>query len=122
MINDSPLDDSGMQKLAQLTSLKNLTLKNTKITDRGVAAIVLLPNLESFSFTGDGVALEAFEQLGASKSLRSVSVPAESRLRPKSWPRNPQEVAERVASARQRPVLGDAAAIGGRRSGSPGSG
>ncbi len=65
----TPVTDVGAEHLAKVKSLRTIT-DNLEVTDKGVALLATLPNLERIEFYGPGVTDEGAKQIGQVKSLK----------------------------------------------------
>lgn len=73
-INDCPVTDAGVAKLAGMRSLSAVALSGTKITDAAADTIVTWPNVESLYLDGTGIGDEAVEEISGLGSLRILGL------------------------------------------------
>lgn len=70
----SGIDDSGLDSLTGLKSLKKLTLNNTKITDGGLAKIKSLSTIEKLYLVDTKITDAAIDHLKELKNLQVLSL------------------------------------------------
>jgi len=58
----------------EFSQVQTVTLTDTDITDRGLAALATAPALKHLEVSNVNVALNSFEKLGAAKDLRSLQI------------------------------------------------
>ena len=68
-LDDTKVDDSGLQSLEKLVALRRLNLDHTRITDEGLAHLKGLRELRTLSLRGDRVTGAGLEQLPGVASL-----------------------------------------------------
>ena len=76
VITSDALDNKGLERLAEVTSLESLGLISNGITDEGLACLTRLPNLKSLDLSGNpGVTEAGFESIRLLKNLEELILP-----------------------------------------------
>ena len=71
-LDNATINDTTMDAIAGLTTLRRLSLSNTNITDNGLAKLQSLQHLQSLNLVGTKVTAQGVMQLGKIKSLKNL--------------------------------------------------
>lgn len=71
-LGETGTSDAGLASVAQMESLRSLSLEGTKVTDKGLASIVSLPKLEQLRLSYTEVSDAGLEHLRQLSSLKKV--------------------------------------------------
>jgi hypothetical protein len=74
LLNNAPITDIGVDRIAKLTDLTTLNLVNTKITDQGLRHIGNLPNLRKLEIARNNITDAGVEYLMGLKKLEKLNL------------------------------------------------
>ncbi|WP_425616548.1 hypothetical protein NA78x_000196 [Anatilimnocola sp. NA78] len=74
-ITEATIDDTQLQQLAELSSLRELLLDKSNVTDAGVAHLTKLGKLEHLKLRGARITDAGFQQLCTIESLQRLNLP-----------------------------------------------
>jgi hypothetical protein len=69
------LDDESMRRLARCTSIRRLTIDSAGVTDKGIAALAAMPNVECLHIVYAKVSIQGLRPWIAKNKLRELSIP-----------------------------------------------
>lgn len=74
VLHDSSADDACMEKIADLASIRNLTIGSTRVTDRGLLRILGHPELTCLYASGTAIGDESLSHIDSLKNLLNLDV------------------------------------------------